>query len=288
MMPNEIEDFIKASFEENYERLRLESGSNITRDVRVAALEQVLLYYRKMREVAETITETEVQLTLPEQRTPEGRRFTLEGVVDIVRELETTTMYDLKTHFDCETARGHLGQYEDQLNVYAHIWHGLRGQPLDATAIIATKPTREVSAALRSGNAAKIESAVERWQPCLQIALEDERVNAVIEEFGAVVDRIENRSFEPPAVSTLLQPSRPGARDAFGVTVCRNCDARFSCSSFRQYAQATHGGKNLDAVIGYFLGDFGADFETTQWLDANMESLDLNALGERETEGGAS
>ena len=56
------------------------------------------MYFRKMREVAETVSETEVKLTLPEQVSPHGNKFTIEGVVDIIRENESTTMYDIKTH----------------------------------------------------------------------------------------------------------------------------------------------------------------------------------------------
>ena len=40
-----------------------------------------------MRE-PETVSETEVKLTLPEQVSPFGNKFTIEGVVDIIRENE--------------------------------------------------------------------------------------------------------------------------------------------------------------------------------------------------------
>jgi PD-(D/E)XK nuclease superfamily len=278
MTPAETETFIRESFEENYERLRLETGSSVTPDVRQAALEQALYYYRKMREVAENVTETEVQLTLPEQRTRQGRRFTLEGVVDIVREQDKTTMYDVKTHFDSDTAMGHLEQYTRQLNVYAHIWQSLRGNALDESAIIATRPPREVRAALRSGNTQKLEQAVESWQPCINIPLEQTHVDTVIEEFSAVVDQIENREFAPPAVERLKAPSRPGGRIPFGTQVCINCDARFSCNSFRSFAIQSQGNQPADRAIGYYLADYGADFEKSEWLDANMTTLDRNTL----------
>ena len=278
MTPAEIETFIHEAFNENFERLRLESGSSVTPDVRQAALEQVLYYYRKMRDVAENVTETEVQLTLPEQHTPQGRRFTLEGVVDIVREQDRTIMYDVKTHFDSDTAMGHLEQYTRQLNVYAHIWQSLRGNALDETAIIATRPTREIRAALRSGNTQKLEQAVEAWQPCIEIPLEQTHVQSVIGEFGTVVDQIENHEFAPPPAERLKAPSRPGGRIPFGTQVCINCDARFSCNSFRSFAIQSQGNQPADRAIGYYLADYGADFEKSEWLDANMTTLDRNAF----------
>ena len=84
-MTDANEQFLRDAFEANFERLREESGRVVTPDVKRAAFEQVLLYWRRLRTLAEQVTETEVHLVLPDQRSPEGRRYTLEGVVDIVR-----------------------------------------------------------------------------------------------------------------------------------------------------------------------------------------------------------
>ncbi len=56
------------------------------------------MYWKKLRHIAEKVTDTEVRLNLPNQTTPKGRGFCVEGVVDIVREDEKVTMYDIKTH----------------------------------------------------------------------------------------------------------------------------------------------------------------------------------------------
>ena len=47
-------------------------------------------------------------------------------------------MYDIKTH-DTEAIKANIADYEQQLNVYAHIWQKLRGQRLDETAVICTQ-----------------------------------------------------------------------------------------------------------------------------------------------------
>ena len=103
----EVEAFLREAFEANYERLRLETGHTLPVDLKATAWEQVLLYWRRLAELARRVTETEVRLTLPDQRTPKRRRFGIEGVVDIVREDGRTVMYDLKTH-DADVVRGVL------------------------------------------------------------------------------------------------------------------------------------------------------------------------------------
>jgi hypothetical protein len=203
-MTDTTEQFLKDAFEANFERLREESGRVVTPDVKKAALEQVLLYWRRLRTLAEQVTETEVHLVLPDQRSPEGRRYTLEGVVDIVREHDQTVMYDLKTYLDAEAAKADIDPHFKQLNVYAHIWQTLRGQPLDEVAVIATRPTRSLRSALATQDDARIAKALESWEPVLPVNVEQGVLDAVIAEFGCVVDAIEGHRFAPPPVETLL------------------------------------------------------------------------------------
>lgn len=281
-MTPSMEDFIHEAFEQNYERIRLETGRAVTPNIKEAAREQVLLYYRRMREVADGVTDTEVKLTLPEQRTPGMRKFTLEGVVDIVREGDKTTMYDVKTHLDADAAAGQLDQYVQQLNLYAHIWQGLRGEALDETAIIATRPTRELRQALRSGDDQVIETALLKWQPCLNIPLDEHAVEETVLKFGEVVDFIEERNFTPPPVEKLKAPIRPGARQPFGTAVCANCDVRFTCDSYRQFRLQTTPGMAPERVLQEAMNEYAATSEQGQWVDANMETLNRNKLPDAE------
>lgn len=125
----EMETYIRNIFEQNFELLRLESGGSIAPDVKATALQQVLLYWRFLRDVAENVTDTEVHLSLPGCESPKGRDYTIEGIVDIVRDNDRTIMYDVKTH-DADYVRANLPMYEEQLNVYAHIWQRLRKEPV--------------------------------------------------------------------------------------------------------------------------------------------------------------
>src|SRR5690625_925281 len=97
--------FIEEAFEENYELLRLEGGHSLSPHVKKLALEQVKNYWKKLRDVAENVSDTEVRLTLPERETPAGRRYTIQGVVDVVKEDNRTRSEE---HTSELQSRGHL------------------------------------------------------------------------------------------------------------------------------------------------------------------------------------
>ena len=154
-----MEERIREFFERNLAELEADRGHALAPGVRRVALEQVKLYYRRLRDIADKVTDTEVRLGLPGQRTPAGRHFAIEGIVDIVRERDRTVLYDIKTH-DSEEIRGNLTEYEKQLNVYAHIWQGLRGESLDETAVICTRYPRAVEQALLDQDEPALETAL--------------------------------------------------------------------------------------------------------------------------------
>ena len=232
-LPTMTEKELKDMFEQNFERLRAENGHSLSPEVRGAAWQQVRLYWLRLHRVAESVTDTEVKLSLPNQETPKGRTFCIEGIVDIVRESDRVTMYDIKTH-DLEFVRSNLEFYEDQLNVYAHIWQQLRGQRLDEAAIIATPPPDEVLNAVRTGDPALIETTLRKWEPVVPIPFDALKVKKTVDQFARAVDSIEDREFGPPGLETLEQRNPDGRN--FAQRVCRNCDVRFSCFSYRSYA----------------------------------------------------
>ncbi|MFA6455294.1 MAG: PD-(D/E)XK nuclease family protein [Bacteroidota bacterium] len=263
----QVEREIREAFELNYEMLQLEGGHSLTPETRNMALQQVLLYWKKLRSVAESVTDTEVKLTLPEQSTPKKRKFTIEGVVDIVKEEGETWMYDLKTH-DATYVRANKDLYERQLNVYAHIWQNLRGQRLDHTAIIATAFPDELNKAVRTNDAKMIEHCMKTWEPLIPIDVDQKHVDAIIADFATVVDEIEENKFNPPDVARLKRKDT-GDDQLFATRVCRNCDARFSCSSFREYAMGT----NDRGVSAYrkYINDLGDDVDVEDWKTVNLE-----------------
>ncbi|MBC8446568.1 MAG: PD-(D/E)XK nuclease family protein [Chloroflexi bacterium] len=264
----EIEEFLQRSFADNYERLKTEEGRGLSPDGRQFAWNQVQLYWRKLSEVARTITDTEVRLTLPNQRTPQGRGYAIEGVVDIVREEGYTVMYDIKSQ-DADRIRQHPENYEKQLNVYAYIWQTLRGEPLQQTAIIATTFPPNVARALESGDEGHLAYALAQWNPIIPLEFNPARVEETVGEFGAVVDAIEGGCFAPRDVQHL--DLREGPRgDRFATAVCRNCDARFSCASYRQWALGST--SHIERAVRRYFEDFGGDEEQDAWRTANLEA----------------
>lgn len=229
-----IEARLRELFEENYELLRADGGHALSPEVKLAALTQVLLYWRKLKGIATKVSDTEVPLVLPDQQSPAGRRYTIEGVVDIVQEADRTVMYDIKTH-DADYVQQYRDLYENQLNVYAYIWQTLRGQPLHETAIIATAYPPAVKQVLQDPEG--LSQALAAWEPVVPIPFDQQRVEATIAGFGATVDAIEEHCFQPRALADLQAQTGSGRR--FGQDVCGNCDGRFSCSAYRDYARTS-------------------------------------------------
>jgi len=262
----EMEEFIIETYNANYERLRLEGGHALSPEVKRQGLLQVIMYFKKLREVAETVTETEVKLTLPEQLSPKGNKFTIEGVVDIIRDNETdhTTMYDIKTH-DADFVKGNITDYEDQLNVYTHIWQKLRGEKLDKTAVIATQFPRALKKAINEDDDVKMAREMETWQPIIEIPFSQDNVQNTIENFACVVDKIETRDFTPPT-QQKLKDRIPGTRQKFVTRVCRNCDARFSCDAYREY---NFSNPSFKGGFSEFISDLGPAEEVENYTNTN-------------------
>lgn len=253
----EIESLIQQWFEDNFQSLKLEGGHGLSPDVKAGALNQVLFYWRKLHAVAEKVTDTEVKLNLPGQKSPAGRAFGIEGVVDVVREEGRVTMYDIKTH-DATVIRANRDDYARQLNVYAYIWQHLRGQPLDEMAVICTEYPAALRLAHQSGDERALAYELDRWEPLIPIDFDATAIDEAVQALGAVVDLIEDHRFAPPDVERLRQPA-PGTHVRFATHVCRNCDARFSCTSYREYIRVSHG--NFESSFRQYLEDFGDEPE---------------------------
>ena len=220
-----------------------------------------------------------MRLTLPDQKTPDGRNFTIEGIVDIVREEEEVWMYDIKTH-DPFYVNANKYLYEKQLNVYAYIWENLRGNALDHTAVISTVIPDALKEADLVNDAARILIELEKWQPVIEIPYNEGNVIDTVHDFALVVDQIEQHCFTPPAVE-VLDSNMQGTKSKFATKVCRNCDARFSCSSFREYATKLQKGSTMNFKKYY--EDFGSDAEQEEFINASINLNKINVVPEPTT-----
>ncbi|HYV91508.1 MAG TPA: PD-(D/E)XK nuclease family protein [Chitinophagales bacterium] len=264
----EVEERIKDFFEENYELLRLEGGHALSEKGKQDALEQVLLYWRKLNNIAEKVTESEVKLTLPDQKTKKGKIFSIEGIVDIVREDDETWMYDIKTH-DLDYIRNNKDLYEKQLNVYAYIWQHLRGNELDRTAIISTSIPYALKDAMQKGNQKQIDTQMKEWDPLVPLDFNSLKVEDTIADFARIVDLIEDHEFMPQPVLRLRE-KQGNTNELFATRVCRNCDARYSCVSFREYALGTNASSNIK--FRQYFQDYGTDGDQEDWVNANLQT----------------
>ena len=274
MKASEVEERIKESFMQNYEILKFQGGHALTENVLKAALDQVLCYYRKLHKIAEQVTETEVKLTLPNQRTPEGRPFTVEGVVDIVRENEKVWMYDIKTH-EPEYIKAEAENYEKQLNVYAHVYQNIRNLKLDHTAIIATSLPKTLQSALMTDDEVRVREELDKWEPVVELTYNQSRVDATILDFANIVDKIESCCFEP-ADLTRLKERISGLGKIFATHVCRNCDARFSCPSYRKYVKEMNSQSERGYLAYYREEELDQDQEL--FLNGNLDIEKVEAF----------
>jgi hypothetical protein len=272
MTRQQIEQRLKDIFELNYEYIRLEGGIPFTQEIKDQAWQQVLYYYRKLHDIAEKVTDTEVRLTLPNLKSPDGKTYSIEGVVDIVREDDEVWMYDIKTH-EPEYIKAHQGYYSQQLNVYSYIWEHIRGNQLDHTAVISTMLPNALRDAIQKGDAPRQDLAFKNWEPVIKLKRSNQKIEETINDFGRVVDLIENKSFHPPSPAQL-DSKISGTSRKFATQVCRNCDARFSCKSFREYARRGQIRGKFD--FRRYLDDLAENLEQEEWMNSNLNLERIN------------
>jgi hypothetical protein len=195
---------------------------------------QVKMYWEKLKDLASRVTESEVPVTLSNQETPKGRKYTINGVVDIIEEDDERILYDIKTH-DPDFVLHNKSKYEKQLNLYGSIWEKSHQKDLDKTAVIATPLPAKLRWALNEGTPAQIGNALKEWQPVIELNYDETLRDGTLEEFGVIVDKIEDCLFDPPSVEALKE-KMGGGKTVFARKICRNCDIRFSCDSYREYS----------------------------------------------------
>ncbi|MCQ2109787.1 MAG: PD-(D/E)XK nuclease family protein [Fibrobacter sp.] len=259
------EQILRDMFEDNFRYLRENAGHTINENMKQNAYKQVLCYYRKNKAIIDQITRAEVKLSLPEQQTPNQKiPYTIEGVVDIVREGDETWLYDLKTH-DPERIQAEPEKYKEQLNVYAHIWKGLQKNELDGTAIIATPIPNSLKKALDANDESKIQKEFDKWEPVIPFGYNEDEVAEMIERFGKTVEHIENADFAPTSVEKL-QSKMPGMKSNFATHVCRNCDVRYSCSSYTEYLKNSRSATRSNMLK--YMG--GNPEENEEFIEGNL------------------
>lgn len=266
----ELEDFIHECFSENYTSLASETGKSLSLKQQEAAIQQVVYYLYRMWDIAEKVTETEVKLVLPGQRTRKNRKYNLLGVVDLVSDDSGTRMYDLKT-LEKDVILEDKDKFKKQLSIYSHIWKGIKDQKLDGTAIIATSVPSEIKKAVKEfiedpeARFNEFQSAIDKVEPIISVDVNEAQIQNFLTEFGDTIDKIEERVFTPASVLEL-RTKQPGSNSDFGSLVCRNCDARYSCDSYREYIGTARG--KVRTLFGQYWDD--EDESAESWIIDNL------------------
>lgn len=266
-------DDVLQYFEDTYESIQAESGYGLGPDALADARAQVLLYWLKLREaVAKRVTETEVPLTLMNQVTRAGHKYSIHGVVDVVEDRDQVILYDIKSH-DHDTIHEDRERYAPQLEVYAHIWSQLRRQTVHKTCIIATGPPADVKRINDVRHMSDAErQAFDDWEPVVEIDFNQHRMQETIAHFGEIIDLIESRQFAPPTVARLQQMWQ----DRGVQMICAKCDARYSCDAYRGFVGAQVGGNPARLMALYV--DSGMDrnefADVLERADTNTDETD--------------
>lgn len=234
-----LEEKLHDFFEANFQYLKETNGHAIDERMKERAFNQVLCYWKKNRELIENATRSEVKLSLPEQQTPYSKySYTLEGSIDVVRKNDKNCLYEITTR-SLAQIRGDITPFREQLNVYAHIWKELDdSNTIDSLGVISTSVPEKVQEAVDFGNKEKIEKAFGEWNPVVELQYDEDEIAEMIENFGEVVEKIQNCEFEAPSPERLLSII-PGTRESYGSHICSNCDIRFSCESYKRYKHKT-------------------------------------------------
>ncbi len=82
-----------------------------------------------------------------------------------------------------------------------------------------------------------------------------------------MVDQIEDGKFAPPGIESLKRLELRG--ESFATRVCRNCDARFSCVSYREYGGVR--GQKWTRAFEAFVSEGLSPDDLEEWRELVLE-----------------
>lgn len=190
------EDRIRNWFEINYAALSKKERVYLSEYPRMAALEQVVRYYRRENHDWSRLKEAEVDVSLVKDE------YILAGTIDLIRDEDaapnTVEIVDFKSEKkpDLFDEREKIERYKRQLEVYSHIVQERTGLNVSRMHLYYTSE--------------------ESGSPYITFPNDEAAIGKTIESFDGVVSRIENNDF-----AIAERPKK----------LCRNCDIRFYCDA---------------------------------------------------------
>lgn len=186
-------DIIREWMNINYQYLSKSERQYLAPQTLKAIEKQVLRYYERESGNWDRIKEAEVEISLVKDQ------YILKGSVDLIRgENDTVEIIDFKSEKkpDMEKDRDRLRQYQNQLEVYAHLVEERTGQKVSRMHLYYT--------------------GEDGSNPYVSFNKDDRSIGKTIARFDDIVSRIENQDYR--------MTSRP-------AKLCPNCDMRAYCDN---------------------------------------------------------
>jgi DNA helicase-2/ATP-dependent DNA helicase PcrA len=190
------DDKIRGWFEVNYAALTKKERVYLAEYPRLAALEQVLRYYRREKHDWSRLKQAEVDVSLVKDE------YILAGTIDLIKDEtglpDTVEIVDFKSEKkpDLIDDREKIERYRRQLEVYSHIVTERTGLNVSRMHLYYTSE--------------------ESGSPYITFPNDEASIGKTIETFDAVVSRIERKDFV-----IMTRPKK----------LCKNCDMRFYCDA---------------------------------------------------------
>ena len=190
------EDKIRSWFEVNYAALTKKERVYLAEYPRLAALEQVLRYYRREKHDWSRLKQAEVDVSLVKDE------YILAGTIDLIKDEtglpDTVEIVDFKSEKkpDLIDDREKIERYRRQLEVYSHIVMERTGLNVSRMHLYYTSE--------------------ESGSPYITFPNDEVSIGETIKTFDGIVSRIERKDF------TIAE--RP-------KKLCKNCDMRYYCDA---------------------------------------------------------
>lgn len=190
------EDKIRSWFEVNYAALTKKERVYLAEYPRLAALEQVLRYYRREQHDWSRLKQAEVDVSLVKDE------YILAGMIDLIKDKtglpDTVEIVDFKSEKkpDLIDDREKIERYRRQLEVYSHIVMERTGLNVSRMHLYYTSE--------------------ESGSPYITFPNDEVSIGETIKTFDGIVSRIERKDF------TIEEHPKK---------LCKNCDMRFYCDA---------------------------------------------------------
>lgn len=183
---------IESWFYENYRNLSKRERVYLADSTQVAALNHVMRYVDRKQGNWSDIQDTEVEISLVKDN------YILKGNVDLIRgDDNSVEIIDFKSEKkpDLFSEKNRLDLYQSQLEIYAHLVEKKTGRKVSKMHLYYTGEINSV--------------------PTISFDKKDTSIEATINRFDSIVERIENHDFS--------LKDRPSAK------LCSECDIRYHC-----------------------------------------------------------